>query len=61
VPFDEVCFKKVVQLEERCTVFLQHYHLIWCIRETSGIIEICLCSKPVTQTFFLLHFPFRMI
>jgi len=26
VPFDEVCFKKVVQLEERCTVFLQQYH-----------------------------------
>ena len=61
VPFDEVCFKKVIQLEERCTVFLQPYHWIWCIRETGRIIEICLGSKPVAHTYFLLHFPFGVI
>jgi hypothetical protein len=61
VPFDELCFKKVIRLVERCRVFLQYYHLIWCIRETNGLIEICLGSKPATQTFFLLHFPFRLI
>ena len=37
-------------------VFLQHCHWIWCIRETSGLIEICLGSKPVTQTFFFSAF-----
>ena len=57
MPFDVVCFKKIIQREERSTVFLQHCHRIWCIRETNELIGI----GPVITASAFCVFAFRIM